>query len=303
MHKILIAFLKIQAFLLSLLPRKIFLFKARALGFLLYFFGFRKNIIEENISRAYPEWADNQRRAFLKKNYQHYGIVFLEILRSFYHFERYILKYSEVEGAENVQEAIAQGKGVLALTAHMGNWEVMAASAMIFLKIPTTMVTKQLKPKWLHDFVEKERASMKIKMAFEPKTLSRVMRALKNKELVGFVMDQYTGAPVGARVPFFGVPVGSQTALAALAIRTKAVVVPAFAYRKADGTYGLRFEKAIPTIENDNLEDAIILNTAKYVEITERWVREFPDQWLWIHRRWKGDLSPLAPNSVGEMLR
>lgn len=116
-------------------------------------------------------------------------------------------------------------------------------------------------------------------------------------------MDQFAGAPVGARVPLFGIPVGSHTALAALAIRTGAPVIPTIAYRKANGSYVMRFEEPIPLLQSEDPELAIIKNTANYVAHTERWIREFPEQWLWIHRRWKGDLSPLPPNSAGEMLK
>lgn len=133
--------------------------------------------------------------------------------------------------------------------------------------------------------------------------MAPIKRALKNNQIVGFVMDQYAGAPVGARVPFFGVPVGSHTALAALALRTDVPVLPAIAIRKPDGRYLLRFDPILETIQHEDPKEAVLLNTAQYVKHTEGWIKEFPLQWMWVHRRWKGDLSPLPPHAVGEMLK
>lgn len=303
MHKILVFLLKAKAIGLSLWPRKIFLFWGVLVGYFLYLISFRKKIAAENIQRAYPDWSKAQRAELLRKNYEHYGILFLEMLRSFWRFSDFLHQYCDVAGRENLQAALAKGKGVLVMTAHSGSWELLTATGQNFFQYGTTMVTKKLKPDWLHDFVVKERASFGVKMACEPRTMPIVMRALKAKEIVGFVMDQYTGAPVGARVPFFGIPVGSHTALATIALRTEAVVVPAVCFRKKNGRYCARFEPALETIRRENVDQAILENTAKYVSITERWVRECPEQWMWIHRRWKGDLSPLPPNSVGEFLR
>jgi KDO2-lipid IV(A) lauroyltransferase len=169
--------------------------------------------------------------------------------------------------------------------------------------VGTTIVTKELKPGWFHRVVTVTRELLGVKMACEPRTMSGILREFKNQGIVGFVMDQYAGAPVGARVPFFGKPVGSHTALAALALRTGVPVVPALAVRRPNGRYLVRFEPVIPLVSRPEPEQAIVANTAGFVRHTEAWVREFPEQWLWIHRRWKGDLSPLRAGAEGEILR
>ena len=294
---------KLLAYALSFLPRSLFLLIGRGLGRLLAALDFRAKVARENIARAFPEWNEERRGAFVKESYGELGILFLEILRSFYRFDRWIERLADVEGREHLEAALAEGKGIFAMTAHIGNWEVLTASGPTLFSTPVTMVTKELKPHWLHRVVSVTRELLGIKMACEPRTMQGILRALKKKEIVGFVMDQYTGAPVGARVPFFGVPVGSHTALATLAIRTGAPVVPAIAVRKPDGRYLIRFEPALATIDAGDQESSVLANTAAYVAITEKWVREFPSQWLWIHRRWKGDLSPLPPGTVGEMLK
>lgn len=303
MHYPVIFAVKLTACILSFLPRRQSLALGEALGSFLRFAGFRRKIVEENLSLALPSLPGVEREALIRANYRHYGILFLDFWQSFWKQEDFLRRYVDVEGEENIRAALAEGKGVLVLTAHVGNWEALTAHGTTVLKVPATMVTKRLKPAWLHDFIEKERARLGVKMAFEPKTLSVVLRALQKKEIVGFVMDQYAGAPVGARVPFFGIPVGSHTALAMLALRTEAVVVPAVAYRKPDGRYSARFEKPLPLQRSADREEELLLNTAAFVRRTEEWVREFPEQWLWIHRRWKGDLSPLPPGAIGQILK
>ena len=297
------ALLKLIAFVPSLYPRFFFVWKGRCLGSLLRVCKFRVKVAEENVGRAFPEFSPAEKEFFLRRAYQELGITFLEILRTFYKFDRFVERLSDVEGQQHLEEALAKGKGVFVMTAHLGNWEVLTASGPVLFGTPVTMVTKQLKPNWLHRAAVTTRELLGVKMACEPRTMQGIMRALKKKEIVGFVMDQFTGAPVGARVPFFGVPVGSHTALATLALRTGAPVVPAISVRKPNGRYLIRFDPAFETIDTGDQEQSILQNTAAYVARTEEWVREFPAQWMWIHRRWKGDLSPLPPGATGEMLK
>lgn len=294
---------KLVAFPLSLLPRKLFLALGHGLGALLLRLGFRVAIVRANLELAFPEWSFEKREELLREHYRELGVLGLEMLRWFYRFDRFLERYSRVEGGENLKAALAEGKGVFVMTAHLGNWEVLAASGYEHFGTKVTMVTKELSPAWLHRMVQVIRSLVGVEMACEPRTMPAILRALKKKEIVGFVMDQYAGAPVGARVPFFGKPVGSHTALATLALRGNTPVVPAIAIREPSGRYRLRFEQALPLEQREDPEQAVLANTALFVRHTESWVREFPAQWLWIHRRWKGDLSALPPQAEGEMLR
>ena len=298
-----LVFFKLSGFILSFFPRRAFLAMGRQLGALLHRIGFRTQIVRENLALAYPDKDQNWREELERKNYQHLGILLLEMFRFFYRFDLFIEKYSKVENEENLRNALALDRGILVMTAHLGNWEVLSASGPQLFATSVTMVTKELKPKWIHRTIEINRSLLGVKMACEPKTMNGILRGLKNKEIVGFVMDQFAGAPVGARVPFFGKPVGSHTALATLSLRMGVPVVPAIAYRNEKGFYTIRFEPAMPLLEGATQEDSVILNTAAYVAQTEKWVREFPEQWMWIHKRWKGDLSPLPENCVGEMMK
>lgn len=297
--------LKLGGFLLSFLPRPIFLAAGRGLGRVLAAFGFRQAVVEGNLARAFPDWSPPQREEFTARQYGALGILFLEMLASFFRFDRFLRRHVVVEGEERMRAALAGEKGLFVMSAHLGNWEVLTAAGPVVFGVPITMVTKQLRPAWLHRAVSITRELLGVKMACEPRTMPAIFRALKRKEIVGIVMDQYAGAPVGARVPFFGYPVGSHTALATLALRTGVPVVPAVSVRRPDGKYLIRFEEAIAVAARPDESNAaaVLRYTALFTQITERWVREFPEQWLWIHRRWKGDLSPLPPGATGEMLK
>jgi Kdo2-lipid IVA lauroyltransferase/acyltransferase len=295
--------LKLIGWFFSFFPRKIFLFLGNGLGKVLYKGKFRSEVANSNLKIAFPYLSAEQRKLFLRDFYAEIGVLFLEMLASFFQFRRFVEKNCDVEGGDNLRNALKEGKGVFVMTAHLGNWEVLCATGPLFFQTPVTMVTKVLKPEWFHRVVVLTREMLGVKMACEPKTMQSILRALKKNEIVGFVMDQYTGAPVGARVPFFGVPVGSHTALATLALRTEAPVVPAIGVRKPDGRYLIRFEPAFHTLTDENQEVAVLKNTAQYVKHTEAWIKEFPLQWMWVHRRWKGDLSPLPTGAIGEMLK
>jgi Kdo2-lipid IVA lauroyltransferase/acyltransferase len=302
--------IKLIGRVLGSIPASVILKMGTGLGVVLDFFEFRKRVVVENLRRAFPEWSDQKLAAVVRAQYTSFGCLLLEFLRSFHpNFGEIIDRESTCEGLENLDAARAGGKGALVMTAHIGNWEAFCSHGAYVSKIPVTMVTKRLEPAWFQDYVVKVRESFGTKMAFEPKTMQLVIKTLRDKKVVGFAIDQFAGSPVGARVPFFGVPVGTHTALAVLAQRFEAPVVPGYAVRKPGGGFHVVFEPALPFVKFDSAtannprEQEIIANTAAYNQVVERWVRRYPEQWLWIHRRWKGDLSPLAEGSIGEMMK
>lgn len=293
---------------LGTIPAAVITRMGRGLGAALNFFGFRKHVVVENLRRAFPEWSDEKLAEVVRAQYDSFGSLLFEFLRSFHpNFSKILDRECTCEGLENLDKARELGKGALVMTAHIGNWEAFCSYGAYSCHIPVTMVTKRLKPDWFQDFVVKVRERFGTRMAFEPKTMQMVIKTMRDKRVVGFAIDQFAGSPVGARVPFFGIPVGTHTALAVLAQRFQAPVVPGYAIRKPGGGFHVVFEPAIPFIHIESganaREQEIIANTAAYNQVVERWVRRNPEQWLWIHRRWKGDLSPLPEGSIGEMMR
>lgn len=281
----------------------------RILGALLRRSGVRAKVVEQNLAFAFA--GDPARRAELQREaYAHLGHLALEILLLLGPMRRYVERCSELRGLEHWKAAKARGRGVIFLASHVGNWEVMAATGAIHGGMDLMLVTKHLKPEWLHRAIEAGRARCGVTATYEPRTLKDVLSSLKRNGTVGIVLDQYAGPPIGVRVPVFGIPVGTSTAIAALARRTGAAILPVVNYRVAGGRWvvDIRPPLAWRAAADEGAEaDAgagapleLAENTAAYSAYLEADILAHPEQWLWIHRRFKGDLSPLRDGEWAE---
>ena len=293
--RVILTVLHSLAGMISLLPSRAVYWMGAALGRFLFAVGFRRKVVERNLLLAFP--GDSQEVASLRSRllaeaFRHLGQVFLEIFLLFGFFDRYVRRNIRVRGIENWAKAKESGKGVIFLASHVGNWELMAAG-FADAGDPVMLVTKHLKPEWFHRAIERARGRAGVLATYEPRTLKDVFRHLAKNGTVGMVLDQYTGPPVGVRVPFFGIPVGTNLGLATVARRTGAPVVPIMNHRLADGSFEVEIFPALQWIPDEHPDVELARNTAAYSAILEGQVRLYPGQWLWSHQRFKGDLSPL----------
>lgn len=270
----------------SLLPRPVELWLGRGFGRLTLVLGlFKRRIAEDNIAQCLPELDAAGRGALLRANYEHYGILFFEYLHFFSpipgHFRRYARRVSRLENRQIWERARAKGKGVIFFSAHLGFWEMSAAAAGLSGLEPT-VVTTMLKPAWLHRKITQSRASTGVAQAFHPGSMPAVLRALRRGGSVAFMNDQYARPPMGLPVVFFGRLVETLSVVGPLAKRTGACVLPVYAVRGPDGVNEVRIEPEMDLAE-DGPEEA----TQKVAGRVEEWVRRHPEQWLWIHRRFK----------------
>jgi len=291
---ILLPIFTLLAWIGARLPARFRLAHGDALGWVFRRAKFRAAIIEQNLKFAFPN--DLAKQARLKDEaYRHFGRLCVEIFFLFGPWKRFVAKNTTLEGFEHWQRAAAKGKGVILLANHVGNWEVMSACGAQHGMQPM-IVTKHLKPEWLHQAIIRGRAKCGLTATYEPKTFRDVLKWLKAGKTIGFVLDQYAGPPVGIRVPFFGVPVGTHSAVAIIAKRTGAPVLPVGNRRRPDGKFDVEVHPEITWIQDPDPDRETALNTARFAEIMEEHVRRCPEQWLWIHRRFKGDLTTLRPN-------
>jgi tetraacyldisaccharide 4'-kinase len=271
------------------LPRGAQIFLGNRLGDAICFFGYRRTIALSNLERAGLE------SGLLRSTYRSLGNLILEMFLVLGgHLRPFVTRTVDVVGMEFLKSACQQGRGVIFLANHVGNWEVMAATGGVIAGIDLMMVTKRLKPDWLHRAVERGRTLAGVRATYEPRTLKDILYHLKQGKVIGFVLDQYAGPPVGVRVPLFGVPVGTSLALAAIVKRTNAIVLPVENFRKSDGRWEVRVFPPLagaPGAESGPTDLARF--TARAVGWVESSVRAHPEQWLWIHRRFKGDLGPV----------
>jgi KDO2-lipid IV(A) lauroyltransferase len=272
----------------------------RGIGNLLAWKRIRGGVIDQNLQIAYPNKDNAFRDRIRISSYESLGHLIVELLLLLGPFRKFILKYSSIVGGEHWREAKKHGKGVIFASSHVGNWEVMAATGAIYEGMDMMIVTKQLKPAWLHGAVERARLRAGVRGTYEPRTLKDVLRHLGKNGTVGFVMDQYSGPPVGVRVPVFGVPVGTPAAIATLAKRTGATVLPVVNYRDKNGRFRVEIRAPLDWQEEAEPHREIAVNTARFAADLENDIYNHPDQWLWVHRRFKGELGPLRDGEWSE---
>ncbi|MBK9168380.1 MAG: lysophospholipid acyltransferase family protein [Bryobacterales bacterium] len=183
------------------------------------------------------------------------------------------------EGYEHFEQALGRGKGVLFATAHLGNWE-LSAFAHALLSAPMHVVVRPLDNARIDAFVEQRRSLSGNRLIGKRSYARPILEALRKNEAVGVLVDQ--NVLDGVFVPFFGIPACSERSFARLAARSGAAVIPGFAvWSEEEGRYILRFDPPLPITGDADVDTATM--QAKIEQV----IREYPDQWLWIHRRWK----------------
>jgi KDO2-lipid IV(A) lauroyltransferase len=282
------AFITICGIVSTLRPRSAEMFVGPLLGRLLLALDPKRwRVAEDNLKRCLPELGPDGRWELIKANYRHYGVLAFELMHLFSpfkgHYRRYIRRISVLEGYENWKRASDKGRGVVFASSHMGNWEVMAAAGGL-AGMKLTIVTRRLKPEWLLRRVEASRLSVGVKAAYQPRTLPAIMRALRNGESVGFVIDQYASPPMGMPAVFFGTRVDTLAAVGPLIERTGAALVPVTTWRDPEGIVHVRIEPELALGKAAKDPAAVTQLLASKVE---SWVRACPEQWLWVHRRFK----------------
>ncbi len=214
--------------------------------------------------------------------------VFLSIARLLVTFARFprlnrtnIGQWIRYDGFEHFEQALLRGKGVLFATAHLGNWE-LSAFAHALLAAPMNVVVRPLDNPLIDALVARRRTMSGNKL-IEKKNFARgILQALAANEAVGILIDQNASLDTGVFVDFFGIPACAGAGFARLAAHTGAAVIPGFAlWSDSERKFVLRFYPEVP-VSGDVQQD-----TARIHAVLERVIREYPDQWLWIHRRWK----------------
>lgn len=195
-----------------------------------------------------------------------------------------------VENTDAMLRAHDQGKGILVLTGHLGNWELATVAGMANFpqyRGKFHIPRKPLRPRWLDTLVTGRFRRVGLNVLPKKDVLENILDRLTAHEVVVFIFDQHAGGRDGVEVEFFGHPARTFRSLATIAIATGAPVVPAANWREPDGSHVIRFEEALPVVEYDTPEKAIRANTRMYNAALERLILRHPEQWFWMHRRWK----------------
>jgi Kdo2-lipid IVA lauroyltransferase/acyltransferase len=242
-----------------------------------------------NLARAFPEKPLPELIAIAKGAYRNIGIMAAEFFEIPYINRNNIQQYMDVEGMTHLKEALKQNKGVLSIVAHFGNWEMMAA-AVPAVAGPMHIVYRPLDNPVLENLINWVRAAHGNVMVPKEGAVLKAARLLGQKKIIGILIDQNMAAREGAFVNFFGRPACTTVSLAFLAMKTGAPVLPAFMIRMNDGRYKFLLQPAVELIDTGNTRRDMIANTQKFTDIIEDIVRQYPDQYFWVHQRWKTQL-------------
>jgi Kdo2-lipid IVA lauroyltransferase/acyltransferase len=240
-----------------------------------------------NLEMAFPKMTRSQRAKILRGVFTSFGRQAAEVCLFPTYTRENVSRIVAYDGFENFEAALARGKGVLFLTAHIGGWE-LSAFAHSLQGHPLHVVMRPLDNVYLDRLTRRYRTMHGNTMVDKDDFVRGLLSAMKAGETVGILMDTNMTPPQGVFVDFFGIPACTASGLARIALRTDAAVVPGFTiWDPALKKYRLRFEPAVELVRTGDDEADAVANTAKFTKIIEEYVRKYPDQWLWVHRRWK----------------
>src|SRR5215467_16049 len=287
-HKVEYLPLRGLAAAVGVLPRPLARAFGISLGLLAYVVHPRlRRVGRRNLDLAFPAKSRKEKRKILRGLYINLG----RQLAEFCLFPRYskdnVARVAVYEGFQNFAEAEARGKGVVFLTAHLGGWEV-ASFAHSLYGHPMNIVMRPLDNPYVDALVDRYR-TLHGNHTFPKQDFARgLLSALRQGETVGILMDTNMTPPQGAFVDFFGIPACTATGPARVALHTEAAVLPAFGiWDKHLGKYKICFEPALDLVRTGDDNADTVANTAMFTKVIERYVTKYPEQWLWVHRRWK----------------
>jgi KDO2-lipid IV(A) lauroyltransferase len=274
--------------ILGILPRPLARGVGIGLAWAVYLLHVRlRQVGMRNLAMAFPEKSAAERARTLRGEFASLGRQLAEVC----HFPKYTLENVEqvvvYDGLENYERAYAPRKGVLFLTAHFGGWELSAFTHSMHGHW-MHVVMRALDNQYLDRLIREYRTMHGNKTVDKDNFVRGLLSAMHAGEVVGMLMDTNMTPPQGIFVDFFRIPACTASGLARIALRTDAAVVPTFTIWDAKlRKYRLRFDPAVELVRTGDLEADIQTNTQKFTSIIEEYVRKYPEQWLWVHRRWK----------------
>jgi KDO2-lipid IV(A) lauroyltransferase len=240
-----------------------------------------------NLELAFPEKSNSERRRILRAEFTSLGRQLAEVC----HFPKYtkenVREVVAFEGFENYERAKARGKGVLLFAGHFGGWE-LSSFVLSLHGHWMHVIMRGMDNEYLNHMLLRLRTMHGNKAVDKDEFLRGLLAAMKAREVVGMLIDTNMVAGQGIFVDFFGIPASTASGMARIALRTDAAVVPTFTiWDEKLGKYRLRFDPAVELIRTGAGEADIQANTQQFTKIVEDYVRRHPEQWLWVHRRWK----------------
>ena len=274
--------------LLGMLPRA----SARALGatigaIVFFMLGRLRKTGMRNLELAYPEKDWKERRRILRAEYRSLGWQMAEFCQMSKYTADSASRFIRYEGLEHYLAARSKGKGVLVVTGHLGAWELSSFYHSL-MGYPMSLVIRRLDNERVDTLVNRIRCAHGNRVIHKDDFARGLITAMHAGETVGILMDTNMTPPQGVFVPFFGIEACTASGLARVALRSGAAVLPGFLlWEEAEQKYVLRFGKEFELVRSGDAAADVLANTALFTAAIEAYIRRYPGQWLWVHRRWK----------------
>ncbi|OGP05363.1 MAG: hypothetical protein A2Z91_08540 [Deltaproteobacteria bacterium GWA2_38_16] len=271
---------------LNFLPKSFLKFLARGIVFVWYWIiPFRINVVQRTLTIAYgQEKTKEEIQHLLKQNLLHYVYLLIEFIQWRTLSLETIQKRTQMENLSVLLEALKENKGVILLTAHLGNFEWMAGVAPLF-NLPLHIIVRPMKSKLFEHIISSQRQKTGVSLMGPENSNWHILDLFKKNQIVGVIFDQRRGS--GILVDFFKKPALTTQGLAYLLERSEAIVVPVYTYRSDLGEMVVHVDPAVSYKKVGTRKENIYYNTQRYTDVVEQMVRCHPEQWFWIHDRWK----------------
>jgi KDO2-lipid IV(A) lauroyltransferase len=253
-----------------------------------------RRIVRRNLQFAFPDWSREQIRRTSKRVFQNLGTTLVEICQLSTFSREDVLANVQVEGADRWQRALESKRGLIIVSAHLGNWEFGMQYAACFMQKPTLGVAKKIRFQPLNQWVHNLRTRFGNTIIYKKGALPEMRKTLRRGDVVAFLVDQ-SRRREGVDVNFFGRRVTATPAAAFLSIRCKCPVLPIFCIRETNGQLTIHVDVPLDLEWTGDLRSDVQTNTQRITDVVERMVRKYPEQWFWVHKRWKKYYPHLYP--------
>lgn len=243
-------------------------------------------IAVDNLRRAFPDWDEARLVRTARGVYAHFGTVLFDLLWMEGRPIEQLLALADVEGLETARATVASGRGVVAPTGHFGNWEFQGIASPALVG-SFAVIARPLDNPALDRRLVALRTSTGNTVIYKQKALAQVIRTIRDGGIVAVLIDQNVQAKDGIFVRFFGRPACTTTVAAAIALKTGCAIVPVRCTLQASGRYRMVYGPPVEWTGSGRRDEDVAALTQHLTSIIEGWVRENPEQWLWLHRRWK----------------
>jgi KDO2-lipid IV(A) lauroyltransferase len=267
----------------------------KILGRVAYFLDVpHRRIVRRNLQFTHPDWTRGKVENISRRVFQNLGISFLESFQLAALSGEQVLRRVQIVGLENLQKASQNKTGFIIVSAHLGSWETGLQFACSYFQKPILGVAKKIRFAPLNRWVHRLRSRFGIKIVYKKGALPEMRRMLRQGGIVGLLVDQSRRSE-GVDVQFFGHRVTTTPAAAFLAIRCKSPVLPMFCVRDDSGRLTVVVQSPLEMKRTGDLRSDVQSNTQIITDVVENAVRKYPDQWFWVHKRWKKFYPHLYP--------